>query len=177
MLWSWLWHFLMCNCQSAAGAALAKRARQMTVAIRTPPAGPSGAHGRPESPMTKELRLCRWHLTFSCYSQKHWSQIPFHSGKRPKAEAAAVRHGSVQIYPWHFSEGRGPVRGPQGASGVKRGITTERNKLLSHHKTFQTLLSCNPVMDTSSAPGLFKMFSYNNLIQKHIYKAKVINFN
>lgn len=50
-------------------------------------------------------------------------------------------------------------------------------KLLSHHKTLQLLLSCNPVMDTSSAPPLVKMFSYNNLIQKHIYEAAVINFN
>lgn len=37
--------------------------------------------------------------------------------------------------------------------------------------------SSNPVMDTSSAPQLVKMFSYNNLIQKHFYKARVINFN
>lgn len=63
------------------------------------------------------------------------------------------------------------------AGDEEGGVAVEHNKLLSYHKTFLPLLSCNPVMDTSSAPQLVKMFSYNNLIQKHIYKAGVINFN
>lgn len=71
------------------------------------------------------------------------------------------------------------TRGTLAAGGRREGggLTVEHNKLLSYHKTFLPLLSCNPVMDTSSAPQLVKMFSYNNLIQKHIYKAGVINFN
>lgn len=73
--------------------------------------------------------------------------------------------GQQRFTPDHFS------------SRVGGGVTEEHSKLLSHHKTLQLLLSCNPVMDTSSAPRLVKMFSYNNLIQKHIYEAAVINFN
>lgn len=51
----------------------------------------------------------------------------------------------------------------------------QKNTVLSlAHRKYS---SSNPVMDTSSAPQLVKMFSYNNLIQKHFYKARVINFN
>lgn len=82
------------------------------------------------------------------------------------------------------------VKGPHRECGVavrdegQRRLTRgtlavgEHNKLLSHHKNIVApVLSCNPVMDTSSAPQLVKMFSYNNLIQEHIYEAGVINFN
>lgn len=59
---------------------------------------------------------------------------------------------------------------------VAPGLANEREKMVLSpaHRKYS---SSNPVMDTSSAPQLVKMFSYNNLIQKHFYKARVINFN
>lgn len=62
---------------------------------------------------------------------------------------------------------------------VVPGLDSEEGKkkktvLSPAHRKYS---SSNPVMDTSSAPQLVKMFSYNNLIQKHFYKARVINFN
>lgn len=63
-----------------------------------------------------------------------------------------------------------------GDETVAPGLTSEGEKMVLSpaHRKYS---SSNPVMDTSSAPQLVKMFSYNNLIQKHFYKAWVINFN
>lgn len=64
---------------------------------------------------------------------------------------------------------------------VALGLSSEKRKKKKKEQYLAQLTakysSSNPVMDTSSAPQLVKMFSYNNLIQKHFYKARVINFN
>lgn len=134
---------------------------------------PQAESWEPQEPsVTEEHHRRLWHLTFSRFGPKK------EKTKKKKHSYRPTKFLLIQVKGLR-SECGVAVR-DEGQRRLTRGTLAvgEHNKLLSHHKTSQPrVLSCNPVMDTSSAPQLVKMFSYNNLIQEHIYKAGVINFN